>query len=103
MFTYAITRRPGPNFDQGLTTANLAQHRPIHHITRPGTLDGGDVLQVDNHFFIGSSLRTNLEGATQLTQILNKYEHTAEVVSVASGLHLKSSMNTLGDNRLLLT
>ena len=176
MFTYAITRRPGPNFDQGLTTANLghpsyplileqhqdyvdtlrqlgldvivleyepdypdayfvediaivtpnvavitrpgapsrrgedasiepilAQYRPIHHITRPGTLDGGDVLRVGNHFFIGASLRTNREGASQLTQILNKYEHTAEVVSVASGLHLKSSINTLGDNRLLLT
>jgi dimethylargininase len=72
-------------------------------IEAPGTLDGGDVMMAGNHFFIGSSLRTNLEGASQLSEALKHYGHTAEVVPVDAGLHLKSSVNYLGDNRVLVT
>lgn len=176
MFTHAIARQPGANFDLGLTTADLgepsyalilkqhqayiqtlaelglevilledepdypdayfvedtaivtphvavitrpgapsrrgeeekiepllAQFRPIARIKAPGTLDGGDVMMADNHFFIGSSLRTNLEGAAQLAEVLKQYGHSAEVVPVDAGLHLKSSVNFVGDNTLLVT
>ncbi|MGH3144452.1 MAG: arginine deiminase family protein, partial [Rubrobacter sp.] len=42
----------------------------VERITPPGTLDGGDVLQVGDHFFIGLTQRTNREGAGQLAAIL---------------------------------
>ena len=176
MFTHAITRLPGKNFYQGLTTSNLGppdytlilqQHhayrqtllslgldvvvlppepafpdayfvedpaiitpkiavitrpgapsrqgeeatlepilkfyRPVAHISPPGTLDGGDVLMVGEHFFIGLSERTNEEGANQLSTILYSSGYTCETVPVAAGLHLKSSVNFIGANRLLIT
>ncbi len=176
MFTHAITRLPGENFADGLTTANLGRpgyplilqqhhayrqallslgldvivlpaepaypdayfvedpaiitpkiavitcpgapsrrgeettlepfleyYRPLHHIQPPGTLDGGDVLMVGEHFFIGLSERTNIEGATQLATFLADARHTSETVILAGGLHLKSSVNYAGKNTLLVT
>src|SRR6478752_2350201 len=39
-------------------------------IAAPGTVDGGDVCEAGDHFFIGLSGRTNPEGAAQLTDWL---------------------------------
>jgi dimethylargininase len=175
-FTYAITRKPGKNFAQGLTTANtgppsyaliiqqhrayvetlksiglkiieldaqpdypdahfvedtavvtpkvaiitnpgaksrqgeeatiaeiLTPYRSIEHIQAPGTLDGGDVLMIGNHFFIGISERTNSHGAGQLGKILGKYGNTWTTLQVSAGLHFKSSVNYAGHNTLLVT
>lgn len=81
----------------------LAQQRVIERIDAPGTVDGGDVLMVRNHFFIGQSERTNQQGALQLGRILENYGHTWEIVPVKGGLHLKSGVNALGEEVLLLT
>ena len=81
----------------------LAQHRPLERIFFPGSVDGGDVLMVGEHFFIGISERTNQTGAEQLGGILARYGHTFETVPAGKGLHLKSSVNWLGDERLLVT
>ena len=81
----------------------LFKYRTIKRIQPPGTLDGGDVLQVNNHFFIGISERTNREGAEQLGRILQDYGHTWATVDVGDGLHLKSSVNYVGNNNLLVT
>lgn len=102
----AVITRPGAPSRRGEEASIepiLSQYRPILRIVEPGTLDGGDVLMVGNHFFIGSSLRTNLEGAAQLAEALKQHGHTAEVVPVDAGLHLKSSVSTLGEDRLLVT
>ena len=102
----AIITNPGAparNGEQKEMIAPLAQFRPIAYITDPGTVDGGDILMVENHFFIGISERTNEEGAKQLGAILEKHGHTVTAVSVADGLHLKSSINYVGKNSLLLT
>jgi dimethylargininase len=176
MFTHALSRKPGPNFAQGITTAVtqeppnyeilvaqhaeymaalksiglevillealpdhpdayfvedtavvaanvavitnpgadtrkgeeetiapvLAKYRKIEKIRPPGTVDGGDVLQVGNHFFIGVSERTNHEGARQLGYILKDYGYTYATVAVGKGLHFKSSVNYVGKNTLLV-
>ena len=102
----AVITRPGAPSRRGeeqTIEPVLQQYRPIVRIEEPGTLDGGDVLMVENHFFIGSSLRTNLEGAAQLIEALKTYGHSAEVVPVDAGLHLKSSVNYLGEDMLLVT
>ncbi len=102
----AVITRPGAPSRRGeeqTIEPVLRQYRPIVRIEEPGTLDGGDVLMVENHFFIGSSLRTNLEGAVQLAEALKTYGHSAEVVPVEAGLHLKSSVNYLGEETLLVT
>ena len=81
----------------------LAEYRKIERIHPPGTVDGGDVLQIGNHFFIGRSERTNKQGANQLGQILQSCGNTWTVIPVESGLHLKSSLNYVGKDTLLVT
>jgi len=81
----------------------LADFRKIERIQAPGTVDGGDVLQVGNHFFIGLSERTNQDGAEQLGRILQRHNHTWTTVAVGAGLHFKSSVNYVGKNTLLVT
>lgn len=82
---------------------SLAQYRSIARILSPGTLDGGDVLQVGNHYYIGVSARTNREGARQLGAILHQYDCLCTTVPVSGGLHLKSDVSYIGRNTLLIT
>ncbi len=81
----------------------LARYRDTVRISHPGTVDGGDVLQAEKHFFIGISDRTNEDGAMQLGKILQDHGFSWEKVSVGDGLHLKSGVNYLGNNIMLLT
>ena len=75
----------------------------IEYITFPGTMEGGDVMMVDNHFYIGLSTRTNREGCNQFIAALKKHGHTASVVSLSEMLHLKTGVNYLQNNVMLVT
>jgi dimethylargininase len=81
----------------------LAGYRKTVHIRPPATLEGGDVLMVGSHYFIGLSGRTNEEGANQLGRILEEHGNTWMAVPVDVGLHLKSSVSYVGRNTLLVT
>lgn len=77
----------------------------LHRIEAPGTVDGGDICQAGNHFFIGQSNRTNAEGARQLAGFLARYGYTSSVIDIrgsGSLLHLKSGVTFLGDDRMLV-
>ncbi len=58
---------------------------------------------VKNHFFVGISERTNNQGAAQFGRIVTELGYTWKPIPVSSGLHLKSSVNYVGKNTLLLT
>jgi len=81
----------------------LAGYRETVHIQAPGTLDGGDVLMIGTHFYIGISERTNSHGAEQLSAILKKYGNTRTLIPVGKGLHLKSGVTCAGKNTLVMT
>ena len=102
----AVITIPGASSRQGeqdsLAEA-LARHRPLAYLEPPGHLEGGDVLMVGRHLFIGISERTNEAGAEQLGKILATHGYTCTAISVGPGLHLKSSVNIAGSNTLLLT
>ncbi|MGD2048823.1 MAG: arginine deiminase family protein [Chloroflexota bacterium] len=102
----AVITNPGAPSRQGEERALgplLARYRETARIQAPGTVEGGDVLMVGDHFFVGISERTNEEGARQLGHILEMYGHSWQPVAVADGLHLKSSVNVVGEDTLLLT
>jgi dimethylargininase len=67
----------------------------------PGSMDGGDVLIIGSHCYIGISRRTNLEGAKQLTGILKRYGMLTSLIEVKHVLHLKSSVAYLGKYHLV--
>jgi len=75
----------------------------LEYIKKPGTLEGGDVMMVKDHFYIGLSRRTNREGAKQLIKTLEKYRMSGSIVEMSKMLHLKSGLAYLEDNILLVS
>jgi len=73
-------------------------------ITAPGTVDGGDICEAGDHFFLGVSGRTSPEGAAQVAQWLARQHYRSSVVDIRAMpglLHLKSGLSWLGGRRLL--
>ncbi len=75
----------------------------IEYIKSPGTLEGGDVMMVGDHFYIGKSERTNEEGIKQFIEILEKYGLSGSEVKLEEVLHLKTGVNYLENNTLLVS
>ncbi len=101
-----VISRPGADTRRGEEEAIsrvLAGFGPTESIIAPGTLEGGDILRAENHYFIGISERTNTEGASQLSAILGKHGFTSSVVRVEAGLHLKSDIAYLGNGNFIST
>ena len=102
----AIITNPGEETRRGEVhdTAGVLSERygNVEFIRSPGTLDGGDVLQVGDHFYIGLTQRTNPEGAEQLADVLRNHDFDATFVSVRKFLHLKTGIAYLSNNDLLV-
>jgi dimethylargininase len=121
----AILTRPGaPSREGEVAAVGAALERwfpELDRITAPGTVDGGDVCEAGDHFFIGLSQRTNEEGAAQLAAWLSARGFGSSVIDIrqpgdrrlvtghsrlASGnspamLHLKTGLSWLGGRRLI--
>jgi dimethylargininase len=105
----AIIMRPGAQSRLGeielIKNAILTCRTEVMQIIAPGSMDGGDVCQADEHFFIGLSARTNVEGARQLSAILQVHGYTSSTVDIRGQsrlLHLKSGIAYLGNKRLAI-
>jgi len=105
----AIVTRPGARSREGETMAMRPILRrffsTVVEIEAPGTLDGGDICEAEQHFFLGLSNRTNEEGARQLAAHLAREGYTSALVDVRgmnSILHLKSGISYIGDNTLVV-
>lgn len=70
-------------------------------IEAPGTLDGGDVLQVGDTVYVGRSARTNDDAFCQLARLLGGLGRRVVAVAVTGCLHLKSAMTALPDGTLI--
>lgn len=106
----AILARPGAPSRLGevasVGTALRAWFSDLAAITAPGTLDGGDVCEAGEHFFIRRSHRTNAEGVAQLAAWLTRlgYSHSVVDIPTAPGLlHLKTGISWVGGRSLLAT
>ena len=75
----------------------------IKYIQAPGTLEGGDVMMVGDHFYVGKSARTNEEGIRQFIAILEKYGLTGSEVELKEVLHLKTGVNYIENNNMLVS
>ena len=104
----AILTRPGAPSRAGEVTAiGAALDRwfpELDRINPPGTVDGGDVCEAGEHFFIGLSHRTNDEGAAQLSAWLAARGFRSSVIDIRDVpgiLHLKTGLSWLGGQRLI--
>lgn len=102
----AIVARPGAPSRRGEARAVEPMlsdlYGNVERIEAPGTLDGGDVLQVGKRFYVGLTQRTNEEGAEQLSGILQHHGFDASLVPLRRFLHLKTGISYLGDDDLLV-
>lgn len=81
----------------------LASRFSLAPIEAPGTLDGGDVMQIGGSIYVGHSRRTNLAGIGQLAEIAREAGLDVTTVKVDDGLHLKSSVLPLDTETVLVT
>jgi len=99
----AVITRPGAASRRGETRAVadvLERYRPLAHIEAPATIDGGDVLVLDDRIYVGLSQRTNEAALAQL-----RVHTRREVipVSVHGCLHLKSAITRVSKGELLVS
>jgi dimethylargininase len=77
----------------------------VRFIREPGTVDGGDVCEAGEHFFIGISERTNIAGAELLARALESFGYSSSLIDIrgtSNILHLKSGLAYLGGKRLVV-
>lgn len=100
----AIVTRPGAPSRLGEITGMdeiLGEYfNAVEQIQAPGTVEGGDIMMVGSHFYIGLSERTNPEGAGQMVDLLNKHQMSASMIPLREILHLKTGVAYLEDNTL---
>lgn len=105
----AIISNPGADTRRGEsalmvdTIKKFYKDDQIKYIKSPGTMEGGDVMMVGDHFYIGLSARTNEEGCRQFKEALEKYGYTCSVVSLEEVLHLKTGVNYIENNNMLVS
>lgn len=75
----------------------------IFFIEAPGTMEGGDVLQIGKKFYVGLSDRTNEEGAKQFEKYVSRFGYTVTIVPVTEGLHLKDFAVYLDNGNMLVS
>ena len=69
-----------------------------------GFVEGGDILNINNHFIIGLSHRTNKLGADNLSKILQSLGATVEICKTPDEiLHFKSECSILEDDTILVS
>lgn len=101
----AVITRPGADSRRGETAgtekalADLGLE--IVRIAEPGTLDGGDVLQVGRTVYVGRGGRTNGEGIRQLRAAVEPLGRVVVPVRLVDVLHLKSAVTALPDGTFL--
>jgi dimethylargininase len=81
----------------------MGELRETYRINPPATIDGGDVLVVEDRVFVGISVRTNLHAVAQLKKILENSRMTVVPVKIHKVLHLKSACTYLGNEIVILS
>lgn len=103
---FAVVTNPGASTRKHETAGIaelLSRFVPVvERIEEPGTLEGGDVMMVGRHFYVGLSRRTNQGGARAFISILERHGRTGEAVPMPPTLHLKTGLSYLEGKVLLV-
>ena len=77
----------------------LQSRLPVLRLQAPVFIDGGDILQTESAVFVGQSQRTSAEAIEALQSLTPK---PVIPIVVKQGLHLKTSVSTLGKGLLII-
>lgn len=81
----------------------LARYKAIEHVQPPALFEGGDVLQVDDTFYIGITERTNKAGTEAFAEVVGKYGYKCKAIACGPSLHFKTDVNYIGNNTVLVS
>jgi dimethylargininase len=98
----AVITRPGAESRRGevdVVANELVRFRPLARIEAPATIDGGDVLVLDDRIYVGLSSRTN-EAA--LVQLQRATQREVIGVSMSGALHLKTAITRVSHDAFLV-
>jgi dimethylargininase len=101
----AVLTRPGAVSRRGEVDPVadvLREYRVLARIDAPGTLDGGDVLQLDRVIYVGRTPRTNDRAIDKLRELVAPYGYSVVAVAVDGCLHLKSAVTRVAADALLM-
>jgi dimethylargininase len=101
----AVLTRPGAAERRGEVAGTEEAVRALGletaRIEEPGTLDGGDVLQVGRTLYAGCGGRTNADGIRQLRGLAGPHGFIVVPVPLHRVLHLKSAVTALPDGTVI--
>jgi dimethylargininase len=80
----------------------LARYRRNYYVQAPARVDGGDILRVGRHVYVGISSRSDTNAAEQLQAILAPFGYELHMVIVTGCLHLKSAVTQVQHATLLI-
>ncbi len=101
----AILTRPGADSRRPETESiakALAPYRELFYVEAPARLDGGDILRVGKHLYVGLSTRSDPNAIEQIQDFLQPYGYETHAVTVTGCLHLKSAVTQVKEDTLLL-
>jgi dimethylargininase len=98
--TALLTRTGAPSRrGEGASIARaLESLLEVEEMEEPATLDGGDVLPLGRHLFVGLTGRTNAAGIERLAAVAGREGLETVTVKVQAGLHLKSAVTSIGSS-----
>jgi dimethylargininase len=95
---HAIITRPGAASRAGeiySTAEGLKPHFTVHFLSG-GTLDGGDVLRIENTLYVGQSSRSDAAGTQALGAVVSRLGYWVVPVELDRCLHLKTAVTFAG-------
>lgn len=78
----------------------LKEHVEVRRALAPATIEGGDVVHLDDKLISGVTKRTNEEGVSQMRSWLGV---SIDTITDGSIVHLKSYVNYLGRGKMIST
>lgn len=102
---FAVLTHPGAPSRRGETATIepvLWRYRSVTRMSADAHMDGGDVLMVEKRFFVGLTSRTDEAGIREFAAVVEPFGYRVHCVEVSDGLHLKSIVNYVGRNTLIL-
>jgi dimethylargininase len=87
--------------EQSAVRSYFARTHELFEMPAGATLEGGDVLHVEDVTYVGLSSRTNRAGAAALAQFMEKAGRAVIQVEVANALHLKTAVTYVGDGTVI--
>jgi dimethylargininase len=100
---HAVISRPGAASRADEVDSTVDGLRPYFTVHRlgSGTLDGGDVLRIDDTLYVGQSSRSDALGTAALAEIVRPLGYRVVPVELGRCLHLKTAVTYAGNGTLL--